>query len=154
MTFVNAWITPEDVEKYHLDQDYERSKGRIGIYTNLEIIFAGRGPQWTVDKENGSYLRYGGTGNRALGIGQPRHRYFLFKWEKYYLFPDIKREKNNVEDDENKIAFLDVYLMNEFIPSNIQSDKEETIKDLKEALTCYGEVGLKSNWLCELTFKF
>ena len=64
MTYENAWITPEEVEKYQLDQDYERSKEHYGLFTNLQFTKFDRDHKntrdWTVNRENYNYLRRGG----------------------------------------------------------------------------------------------
>lgn len=156
MAFVNAWITPEDIEKYHLDQDYERSKGRIGIYENLKFHYAGEEKFWAIDREKESYFRHAGTGNRGLGMGEPGHNYFLLKWKDYYLFPIVKREKNQETNKEKKIAYYDCFLINDqyFIPQELIKFKDEIFHILREALDCYGEIGIISTYKYELTFKF
>ena len=37
MSYENAWITLEEVEKYQLDQDYEQSKGHYGFLQILKL---------------------------------------------------------------------------------------------------------------------
>lgn len=154
MAFVNTWITPEDVEKYELKQDYEVAKHRIGVYSNLKISEIIHGNQWTVDKGRDLYLRRGGRGNAAFGVGEINHHYFLLNWRGHYLFPVIKYEENCKDDKEKKISYLDCILIGEFIPQNLNDFKFEILQSLKEALDCYGAMGIISNYKYKLTFKF
>lgn len=152
MTYENAWITPEEVEKYQLDQDYERSKGHYGLFTNL--IISGINDRWTVNRENYNYLRRGGSGNRVLGIGTPGHEYFTFKWKSYYLFPVIRRVENKENDAVNKIAYSDVFLEQLLIPEELKLYESSILEELKDALTVYGEMGMGSSWDFVYSFNF
>ncbi len=159
MSYENAWITLEEVEKYQLDQDYEQSKGHYGLFTNLEITKFDRDykntKDWTVNRENYNYLRWGGRGSRGLGIGTPGNHYYIFKWSGGYLFlREIKLKKVQENDNENKIAYYDIFLVNEFIPDVFHEVKIDIIKELRQALVCYGEAGMPSRWKYILDFKF
>lgn len=102
MTYENAFITLEEVEKYQLDQDYERSQRQYGLFINLKIGVFERTYKnqmdWAIKRKNGNYLRLGGIGNRILQIGIPGHIYYLFKWKEHYLFPEIRMERNQESD--------------------------------------------------------
>ena len=155
MSYENAWITPEEVEKYQLDQDYERSKGHYGLFTNLMISSLDEDNQWTVNRENYHYLRRGGVGNRMLGIGTPGNDYHIFKWQDYYLFPEIRHVKNKENDVINNIRYYDVFLDNTFIPENLKLYESSILEELKDALNVYGEMGMHSSPCCYIYhFKF
>ena len=53
-----------------------------------------------------------------------------------------KIEKFQENNNENKIAYYDIFLVNEFIPDVFQKVKIDIIKELRQALVCYGEAGL------------
>lgn len=152
MAYENAWITPEEVEKYQLDQDYERSKGHYGLFTNL--IISKTDNQWTVNRENYHYLRRGGAGNRMLDIGTPGHEYYIFKWQGYYLFPVIRHMKNKENDAVNKIAYGDVFLEQLLIPEELKLYESSILEELKNAFNIYGESGMGSSWDFVYNFKF
>ena len=152
MTYENAWITPEEVEKYQLDQDYERSKEYYGLFTDL--IISGINDQWTVNRENYNYLRWGGVGNRMLGIGTPGHEYYIFKWQGCYLFPVIRRVKNKENDALNKIAYSDVFLERLLIPEELKLYESSILEELRDAFNIYGESGMGSSWDFVYNFNF
>ena len=158
MAYENAWITPEEVEKYQLDQDYERSKGYYGLFTNLEITKFDRDYKntrdWTVNRENYNYLRWGGVGNRMLGIGTPGHGYYIFKWQGCYLFPVIRRVKNKENDALNKIAYSDVFLERLLIPEELKLYESSILEELRDAFNIYGESGMGSSWDFVYNFNF
>ena len=152
MTYENAWITPEEVEKYQLDQDYERSKEYYGLFTDL--IISGINDQWTVNRENYNYLRWGGVGNRMLGIGTPGHEYYIFKWQGCYLFPVIRHMKNKENNAVNKIAYSDVFLEQLLIPEELKLYESSILEELRDAITVYGESGVRSSWDFVFNFNF
>ncbi len=152
MTYENAWITPKEVEQYQLDQNYERSKEYYGLFTDLIIL--GINDQWTVNRENYNYLRWGGEGNRMLGIGTPGHGYYMFKWQDYYLFPIIRRVKNKENDTVNKIAYSDVFLEQLLIPEELKLYENSILEELRDAFNIYGESGMGSSWDFVYNFNF
>ena len=55
-----------------------------------------------------------------LGIGTPGNSYYIFKWQDYYLFPEIRYVQNKENDVVNNIGYYSVFLDKVFIPENLK----------------------------------
>ena len=88
MTFVNEYISPEDVEKYHIKEIDER------------FFKAHHKPSWTIDRERNIWLRYMTKGHEEF----TNHWKFAFYWKGRLL--DIELEVSGGEAPGREIAPL------------------------------------------------
>lgn len=156
MAFVNEWISPEDIKQYELHKDYEETRNPQrfvgGVYSNLKINEGLKSNQWTIDREQGVYLRRGGRGH--LDDGDGGYNYFLLNWKGCRLYPAVLSEKTRETDNVSKVAFYKKNLARDFIPQELSTHRAEILSLLKEALIVYGELGMHSDYTYQLTFDF
>ena len=93
-------------------------------------------------------------GNRVLRIGVPGTRYYIFKWNSYYFFPQIKMERSQDIDREMQISYFNVFLSYSFIPEDLKKYEYDILKELRIALDIYGEIGINSTYKYILNFEF
>ena len=88
-----------------------------------------------------------------LGIGTPGNSYYIFKWQDYYLFPEIRYVQNKENDVVNNIGYYSVFLDKVFIPENLKLYENNILEELKDALNVYGEMGMRSS-PCRYVYNF
>lgn len=127
MAFVNENATEKDVEKYSLKEVfYKFGKGFVPIY-NL-----------TIDHERDIYLSKIRSG-REMEAGTWT---FLFYWQGHVWDFDVGVQSEGGEYKE--VCWRKYIDLNLRLPKELQGQKEDVIKDIKEALITYQEAGALS----------
>jgi hypothetical protein len=125
MTFVNEYISPEDVEKYHIKE------------INKQFFKGHYKPDWTIDRERDIWLRYMTTGREDFAS----HWNFALYWKGRLLHIQLEVSgggKNRGEQWRHyKILRLGV-------GSALQAHEAEIKADLKEALVAFRDAGVQS----------
>jgi hypothetical protein len=124
MAFVNAFTTPEDIEKYGLDLFDKRF--------HLDAVDAS---QWTVDRERGLYLRIATIGGEE---GQRQSRW-TFLWHKDLLFLvfEALEPGNDRGLPHYRLRHLD-------LPFHLRRYRQDIADAIDEALAVYRHGGVHS----------
>ncbi len=125
MAFVNEYIPPEDVEKYHIKEiDKQFFKGHYK-------------PDWTIDRERDIWLRYMTKDHEDFA----NHWTFALYWKGRLLSIELELSgggKNRGEQWRNyKIVRLG-------LGSALKAHETEIKADLKEALVAFRDAGVHS----------
>lgn len=135
MTFVNEYITPEDNEKYGID---ELNKLYQGIFLPMAS-----GDSWTIDRERDCYLRFVKLGRICEEGGEERISYFSFYWNGVVRVIRLLSEGGG----SRKIAVWAKYYLKKIDPPlddlNAQ-EKEIFFEMLREGLTAFRDFGVLS----------
>jgi hypothetical protein len=133
MTFINEFIPPEDVEKFHLD---EIDKGLItGIDTD----------DWTVDRERNIYLRKVAAGGGSDPDLSNRSKWTLY-WKSDLLILGMEYLEGTGERGQPGWSHWLLVWVNgsNDLPASLKVHKAEFLADLEEALTAYQGGGVYS----------
>lgn len=162
MAFVNEWVTPQDVLQFDMQQDWEliqqpiieRPDGKkerfTGTFSNLRL---GIRKEFTIDREQEIYLRFGGRGREAWG--DLHVHYYMLYYKGYRIYFSVLYESNSALDDrEKKISAYTLFLKNIVIPNGLEDSRESTLLLLKDAIQVYESSGLISEWRYIVDFKF
>ena len=136
MTFVNEYISPEDVEKYHIKEiDKQFFKGH-------------HKPSWTIDREHNIWLRYMTTGHEEFA----NHWTFSFFWKEKLMDAEFEVTGGGHRSGNGWRH----YKLRRFVLSSALKPLEpEIIADLKEALIAFRDFGVRSlSTQCTVTFDF
>ena len=125
MTFVNEYISAEEIKKYDLENINKRF-----------IVGGTKARDWTIDRERNIYLR-----NVANGREEFSHQ---STWTFYWHGELILLELDNIST--SGVAGGDrcgnKKLRSITIPHHLEANYDEIIVDLKEALTVYKDGGV------------
>lgn len=148
MSFVNEYISDEDVNKYDIKNIYERF--HIAYYR----------PSWTVDKERDAYLRYVQRGREESA----QEIDFLFYWQGDLLYVRLHCEGGGEFKGPGWSAYSNLrigvperYYLTEGIelPSSLRAQEKQILEALKDALTAYKDLGVLSlRTVSDTTFDF
>ena len=134
MTFVNEYVSDEDIEKYDLNglwnRYFPRRKGQP---------FLGNRPGWTIDRERNIYLLA-----IEQGINEHGNRTtFILWWDGVQLLAKLDLvEGSSGKFDE--VPFVVVWALFSITrPESCKVAREDIIQALKEALATYGYFGVK-----------
>jgi hypothetical protein len=135
MAFVNEYVSPEDIKKYKLDEQFLWCHRE---YTSLPSDFQ---PSWTIDRARNIYLM-------ATGMANPAREAeswfaFLLNWDsKEFL---IKLEKGPGSEKLNESPFLICWnKVVSIYPSGLATEEMEKILGmLREALAVRGYDGAR-----------
>lgn len=125
MTFINEYISIQDIEKYQIkavDKSFLKDEEH---------------PQWTIDRDRDIYLRYISNEREELSN---RLTYYFF-WKGSPIVVTIDAYTNNIGSELHwhyELRKID-------IPPLSISSKDHIIDDLKEALKTHGVRGVYSN---------
>jgi hypothetical protein len=176
MVFVNEYITPQDVLRFDMQQDWEliqqpiieRPDGKkerfTGTFSNLildEILLASTADSkkislmqyFTIDREKDIYLRRGGRGREAWGdLGVT---YYLLYIKGYRIYFSVLYESNlKLSDPENKISAYTLFLNQIVIPKGLEVSRDSILLLIKDAIQVFGESGIRSTYQYNLDFQF
>ena len=117
MTFVNEYISQEDIEKYHLDE--LEKKHHIPVYS------------WTIDRERDNFLIYEGSGRKEAS--QMNFFFFYHKGEisKHTIWRFVDRLSKTIEWKIQR------YGEPEFESIEQERYYKQLHDDLKEAIRTY-----------------
>jgi hypothetical protein len=136
MAFVNEYVSEEDIKTYGLkeiDKRYFR-----GDYKT----------EWTRDRARDFYLRFMRHGGED-GVSQQT---FVFYWMGNLMEVGVTFQGGGMRDGKRWKWWTLRYLS---IPTELESHREEILKDLREALKVYGVAGLVvSSADCTITCEF
>jgi hypothetical protein len=129
MTFVNEFIPPEDVERFHLDEVDKRFF--IGIQAD----------DWTIDRERNIYLRKIASGGGSDPDLSNRSKWTLY-WKGNLLVLGMEYLEGGGERGQPgwshwKLTWIE-------LPEHLKSYQEAILDDLKEALLAYKDGGIYS----------
>ena len=134
MSFVNEFITVEDVEKYDLE-----------AIDNKFLVGQTRARDWTIDRDRDIYLR-----NVAIGGGADPDFRNQTKWSFYwhgeliYLRLDLVGGGGE-RDGPGWSHWKMIWLNGSYgLPANLKSRLTGILGDLKQALTTYQGAGIYS----------
>lgn len=122
MAFVNEFVSPEDFDKYGF-REINRKYRMIDEETN-----------WTVDKERDIYIRKISWGHASPGFVR-----FHMYWKGQLFFAYIIYGENH----SRKLKGID-------IPKDLESEREEIIECLREAIRKHGDGGA---WSIDTSFE-
>jgi hypothetical protein len=131
VTFVNEFITPEDAEKYHLDEiDAKFNGGNISR-------------QWTIDRERGIYLRNLSWGREE----ETRHEgLWTFYWRGTPL--TLRLDLLHATGKRGGAAWSHWRLVRlngtNGLPSTLKLNQQSILDDLRDALLAYKDGGVFS----------
>ncbi|MGH1471536.1 MAG: hypothetical protein ACRBCS_10105 [Cellvibrionaceae bacterium] len=134
MSFVNEYISKEDIEKYGIEKAYIRYhpfliEDGVPSYHKFD---------WTVDRASDTYLVQMKTGreewaNRVTWI-------FGYKDKEFTI--ELDKKKGSLSFNES--PYLIVWDLVDIKPSDLsESEREIVISLLKDALTVYGYFGVR-----------
>jgi hypothetical protein len=148
MTFVNAYMSESDIQKYDIKAIDERFN--IAHYR----------PSWTVDKDENVYLRYVRHGRET----ESQEVDFLFYWRGELLYVRLHCEGGGQFKGSGwssysnlRIGVPERYYLTHGIelPASLQSQQQQILTALKEALTAYKDLGVHSlRTTSDATFDF
>ena len=124
MTFINEYISAEDKKRYNIDN------------INEKYIAAGVSSQWTIDRDRNIYLR-----EVSAGIGHSgKNRIWNFFWNGTLI--EIKIEILSSGGERGALCWAHKKIHDFQLPHTLESNREEILSDLKEALTAYKDGGV------------
>lgn len=126
MGFINEEVPEQDIEKYGL-----RS-------INKKFLVGDFGYEWTIDRERDIYLRW-----MRCDREEPSETDFSFYWKGILLKIRLKRRGEGVRGGKGSTTWK---LLNSplSLPDELESNREEIIADLKEALRAFKDFGIDS----------
>jgi len=146
MTFVNEYVSPEDIKKCKLDEQFLRSHPE---YKSLPENFK---PSWTIDKERNIYLMGAGMANPARDneywIG------FLLNCDGKEFFIKLERGEGSKKYSESPyiIAWNNV---KSIYPTDLHGMTYlDVVSLLKEALSVFGDDGMINKFASNFIVKF
>jgi hypothetical protein len=178
MVFVNEYITPQDVLRFDMQQDWEliqqpiieRPDGKkerfTGTFSNLildEILLASTNDadskkrpsmqHFAIDRVQEIYLRRGGFGREAWGdLGVT---YYLLYIKGYRIYFSVLYEGNlKLSDPENKISAYTLFLKQIVIPEGLEVSRDSILLLIKDAIQVFGESGIRSKYHYIFNFQF
>lgn len=135
MAFVNEYISPEDRQKYDIDE--------LNKFYHRMFLPMGSGNSWTIDRERNCYLRFVKLGRWCEEGGEERISYFSFYWNDVVRVIRLQSEGSG----NRKIAVWAKYHLKKINPPlddlNAQ-EKEIFLEMLREGLTAYRDFGVLS----------
>jgi len=159
MAFVNEYATQEDVNKFGLEELFEKSRKAYG----LGRVFSVLDVDLTIDREREIFLMYI---DNELADGEDRMKGPKSVWTLHYqgvnivvrlwhsaesIAPSgpyievINKKKRAIEEGKefNHIVYKEVWDLISMSPEYIKDANEDELKNiLKEALTVYGHYGV------------
>jgi hypothetical protein len=125
MAFVNEYISAADVQRYDIDAINERF-----------IIGGTRSRSWTIDRDRDIYLRIVTRGREEVAS--------ISKWTLFRRGDLIVVELDLVGTTGGigKPSSSHYKLLRMSMPSHLESQRNEVIADLREALLCYRDGGV------------
>ncbi len=136
MTFVNEYISEEDIKKYDIEN------------LNKKLYIANYKSKWTVDHERDIYLRY--IGNRREERCE-EHEYYFY-WQGCFIKVALKQGGGGVPRGSQ---WRHYEMLGITIPDEIKQHEPQIIADLKEALIAFKSSGVLSDCTShKATFNF
>jgi hypothetical protein len=145
MAFVNEKISKEDYEKYNLG---DLDKRRLSSYSK----------EWAIDRERERWLRKSDwLTDREENLGAN----IWTKWDFYrngYFISVKTKQLSRTFNHEKQESYLSLHIIELEIPQEIDGEKEQILKDLKEAFEeSYGDpyYGInKQNKTCKVDLEY
>lgn len=129
MGFINDVITDDDMKNLNPEM-FKTVVGDFHVYFD----------KWTADRKRGAFLMYLKGGRKDEGIPE----IYAFIW-KGILIPFSAFISGNGDINVGRYLYWDVFNME--IPDELQSEKNEIIIALKEALDAHGRIYNRVNVL-------
>ena len=168
MAFVNEWITHEDIALYQMHEDWKITRRPFEVIDGHDCYIHGAFPNlnldvyldvdfevksdFTIDRERVCYLRHGGSGNPAMGV--MGESYYMLYWQGHRTYIAITRKKTQETDQANLIAYMQINLVQVYLPDALTDQKDEVLQLFKEAMDVYGESGGYSRYTYHQTYSF
>jgi hypothetical protein len=122
MAFVNEYISPEDVEKYGIEEIDRRF---------FRVTFR---PDWTIDKERDVYLRFVVSGLEEFA----KKKDCVFYWKGALLMARLSQQIETAPSGERIRRYK---LLQLELPEAVAAERTEIISTLKEGLVAYQSGG-------------
>jgi hypothetical protein len=127
MAFVNEYISPEDIEKYDIEN------------ISKKFIVGGVGDRiWTIDRERNIYLRKVASGREEFYYQST----WTFYWHGELIVFELDNIGSNVKIEGEKYGHKRIWGIK--IPAHLETKRDEILTDLKEALMAYKTAGVYS----------
>lgn len=135
MSFVNEFISKEDWVKYGIDE----IDGRF-------VVGGTKSPQWTIDRENESYLRQVSGGREEFSNEQT----YTFLWRGQLLFVKLRVLANSGNREGEGWTHYELMQLEspgqQGLAPEIEALRDRILSDLQAALTAYKGGGMYSTW--------
>jgi len=130
MTFINEYIPKEDLEKYNFAELYKRPKK------------GGASRDWTIDREADIWLRhfYTQSDHTELDGGYTGITGWDFYWKGTLLLLEL--QELDAGGGHGKPRWERQKLLNINIPTELESHRDQIIKDLIDAFTAHRGAGV------------
>ncbi len=143
MAFINEYIPKEDLEKYNFAELNKRRKK--GGETSDD---------WTIDREADIWLRhfYTESDHTELDGGYTGVSAWDFYWKGCLMILEVK--DLGIEGERGKPCWQRKKLLSINIPSELEGQRSQIIKDLEAAFTAYRGAGILAspNYYSSYTF--
>ena len=137
MAFVNEYISPEDRQKYDIDE--------LNKFYHRMFLPMGSGNSWTIDRERNCYLRFVKLGRWCEEGGEERISYFSFYWNDVVRV--IRFQSESGGSGRQALIWKKKYYLKKITPPIDDlnaSQKEQFFAVLKEALIAFRDFGVLS----------
>lgn len=136
MAFVNEYISPEDRQKYGIDE--------LNKFYHRMFLPMGSGNSWTIDRQKNCYLRFVRQG-RYCEEGEERISYFSFYWNG--LVRVIRFQSESGGGGRQALVWKQKYYLKKIDPpiDDLDASQRKQFFDvLKEALIAFRDFGVLS----------
>ncbi|MEI8326925.1 MAG: hypothetical protein WCH44_16480 [Betaproteobacteria bacterium] len=127
MAFVNEFITPEDFKKYDIEGVFKKIEGPVFIYAPPY--------GWTIDRARNIFLLYITVGHEE----RSNRLTFALWWDGAVIVTEVEMLDGSHSDRYSGHAIWGLAKLN--VPKNFLIEREEVVRTLKDAMTCYGYIG-------------